>query len=122
AARIALATGKGLFAGRWPVGEVIDRAARLLRRGGGAPSAIRIDEVTAGLLDARFDVGGGAEGLELRGEREVVETSRSLLGKPTPCVGRERELASLMSLFEQAVSEPVARAALVIADFGMGKS
>ncbi len=122
-ARVALATGRGLFAGRWPVGEVIDRAARLLHRGGGAPGTIRVDEVTAGLLDEHFDVGGGAGGLlELRGERAIVESARTLLGKATPCVGREREIASLLSLFDLAVSEPVARAALVIGDAGMGKS
>jgi len=34
-ARLALATGRGVVADRWPIGEVIDRAARLLRRSSG---------------------------------------------------------------------------------------
>jgi tRNA A-37 threonylcarbamoyl transferase component Bud32 len=122
---MALATGRGVIAGRWPVGAAIDRAARMLHpqaRAAGASAAIRIDEVTAGLLDVRFDVGGSAASLELRGERELVETTRTLLGKPTPCVGRERELGALLGLFEQCVTEPVARAALVVGHAGVGKS
>jgi tetratricopeptide (TPR) repeat protein len=143
---LALATGRGRHAeGRWPVGEAIDRAARLLHaaadpaagaghrpglRADEPPSApgpatapgVRIDEVTAGLLDVRFDVRGGPAGLELYGERDVAEGSRTLLGKPTPCVGREREIAALAGLFEQCVAEPVARAALIVAPAGAGKS
>jgi hypothetical protein len=120
---MALATGRGVIAGRWPVGQAIDRAARLLH--GRSPrdlAAIRIDEVTAGLLDVHFEVGGTGASLELRGERELVETTRTLLGKPTPCVGRERELDALVRLFDQCVAEPVARAAIVVGDAGVGKS
>jgi eukaryotic-like serine/threonine-protein kinase len=124
---LALATGRGRYAeGRWPVGEAIDRAARLLHGMGSREpvAAVRIDEVTAGLLDVRFDVRGGAIAgeLELRGERDLAEGARTLLGKPTPCVGREREIAALVGLFEQCVAEPVARAALVVAGAGAGKS
>src|SRR5205814_1140356 len=85
ALRMALATGRGIVAGRLPAGEAIDRAARLVRvphSGGRAP--VRIDDVTAGLLGGSFELGGDPAGLELRGEAEH-ETVRKLLGKPTPC-------------------------------------
>jgi tetratricopeptide (TPR) repeat protein len=116
---IALATGRGVMAGRWPVGEAIDRAAKLLAAG---PSRVRLDDITAGLLDARFDVGGDEAGLYLSGERDVVEVRRTLLGKSMPCVGRDRELGVLSGLFDECVGEPVARAVLVTGVEGIGKS
>jgi eukaryotic-like serine/threonine-protein kinase len=58
----------------------------------------------------------------LRGEREVIEATRTLLGKPTPCVGRERELALLDGEWAECVEAPVARAVLVTASAGAGKS
>ncbi|HEY6039116.1 MAG TPA: AAA family ATPase, partial [Kofleriaceae bacterium] len=116
---MALATGRGVLAGRWPVGEAIDRAARLLRRAG---EGVRIDEVTAGLLDVRFELGGDAAGLVLLAERDIVETARTLLGKATPCVGRERELGVLTGLYEECIGEPIARAVTVVGAAGIGKS
>jgi tetratricopeptide (TPR) repeat protein len=118
-APMALATGRGVMAGGWPVGEAIDRAARLV---GFGREAVRIDEVTAGLLDSRFDVRGDGLGLTLVGERDVVEVGRTLLGQPTACVGRDRELAMLTGLFDECVSEPVARAVVVTGAAGVGKS
>jgi tetratricopeptide (TPR) repeat protein len=117
---VAVATGRGEVSARLPVGEAIDRAARLLRvaeRSG----AVRIDELTAGLLSAGFDVGGDAHGLFLRGRREQ-DGQRTLLGRPTPCVGREREISALEGLFRECASEPVARVALVTGPAGAGKS
>ena len=122
---MVLSTGRSDVKERLPIGEVIDRAAALLRieRKAITPGVvIRIDDVTAGLLDARFDLGGDSKGLLLRGERESFESTRTLLGKATSCVGRERELALLSSLFEECVAEEVARVVLVTADAGMGKS
>jgi eukaryotic-like serine/threonine-protein kinase len=133
---MALATGRGEVPGvlaaaaRLPVGEVVDRAARMLRvsRGGAeaegaaAGAAIAIDEVTAGLLDMRFEVEPSPTGLLLRGERPIVEGARTLLGKATACVGRDREIGMLEATFAQCVDEPMARAVLVTAPAGLGKS
>jgi serine/threonine protein kinase/tetratricopeptide (TPR) repeat protein len=118
---MALATGRGKVGGRWPVGEVIDRAAELLRRAE-AGKPIRIDEVTAGLLDDRFDVRLDADVRLLCGEREAEEGARTLLGKRTACVGRERELSALQGLFEECAAESVAQAVLITAPAGVGKS
>jgi hypothetical protein len=86
---VAVATGRfGADADR-PVGEAIERAAARIgvRRRAGGPLPIDVDEVTAGLLEHRFDVVVGEAGPELSGERDVPERARLLLGRPTAFVG-----------------------------------
>jgi eukaryotic-like serine/threonine-protein kinase len=131
---MVVATGRGVLAGRLPVGEVIDKAADLLRAatgGGRMPStppgvtAVRVDvdAMTAALLDARFEVTRGAgDSFVLRGEREQVEATRTLLGRETPCVGRDRELSLLRMYLDECVNEPIARTVLVTSPAGFGKS
>ena len=129
-ALMAIATGRGLVTDGWPLGEVIDRAVERLRAvqrssAGREPTQgppIGIDDVTAGLLDAHFEVGGDAGGLRLHGECSDLEPVRTLLGKVTSCVGRDRELAALMDLFNECVEEPAARAVLLSSVTGIGKS
>ena len=116
---LALATGRGVVAGRLPIGDVVDRATALLRAG---VRAVAIDDVTAGLLGPQFVVGGDERGLELFVERPPIDAPRTVLGRPTPFVGRERELASLDGLIDECVAESVARAVLVTAPEGLGKS
>jgi tetratricopeptide (TPR) repeat protein len=124
---LALAMGRGELRAL-PVGEVIDRAARLLSLslvGSFSPdevAPIRVDEQAAGLLDLRFDIRGDARELLLVSERKTVETTRTLLGKPTTCVGRERELRNLEEALDDCVNEPLAQAVLVTAPAGVGKS
>jgi hypothetical protein len=123
---VVLATGRGLAGERAPVGEVIDRAARLFQgvRGdlAGAPG-IRVDELSAGLLGDRFEIIADGDRLLLREERGALsDDARLLLGRATSCVGRERELRMLEEVFEVCVSEPSARALLVIGEAGVGKS
>ncbi len=122
---LTVTTGRGRIAERWPVGEAIDRAAALLRRAppprrDGVP--IRIDGITDGLIEARFVVERDDVGALLLGERRDESETRTLLGKPMPCVGRDRELSILEALFEECANEPVTRAALVTAPAGGGKS
>ncbi|WP_437906569.1 protein kinase [Sorangium sp. So ce327] len=122
--RVALAMGRGERGSR-SFGPAIDRVARLLDTATGdvAPEgAVMIDEVVAGLLDARFDVQQGEGLFALRGERPLAEGARLLLGKATPCVGRDRELGTLRALFNETVEERTAQAALVVAPPGVGKS
>jgi serine/threonine protein kinase/tetratricopeptide (TPR) repeat protein len=132
-AHVALATGLATVTGRSCVGDVIERAAAILAgaRARGpqlshetlhGESPVFLDDTTAGLLDMRFDVGGDDRGLFIRGLRERDVKARTLLGKPTPFVGRERELSTLVGTFEECVDEPVARAALVTGQAGAGKS
>ncbi|WNG59626.1 protein kinase [Archangium gephyra] len=124
-AAVVLTTGLGVVNERLPVGEVMDRAGRLLRQVSLMPSSAQVvmDEVTAGLLGASFQLSRiDSSSFLLQGEQLSADESRPLLGRPTPCVGREQELAMLDLTFTSCVEEPVARALLVTAPAGVGKS
>lgn len=130
-ADVVLATGLATMDGPSAVGEVIERAAALLAQAKDArgpsdtmhgPRPVLLDETTAGLLDMQFDVGGDARGLFIRGLRERASPARTLLGKPTPFVGRDRELGALTALLDECNDESVARVALVTGFPGSGKS
>jgi tetratricopeptide (TPR) repeat protein len=106
-------------------GDVVDRARRLLSRVASAPAIpapIALDELTAGLLDARFEVVEREVGLVLCGERAQIPGARTLLGRATPCVGRDWELDTLTSILEGVIDEPKAQAVLLIGAPGIGKS
>lgn len=129
---VVLAVGRGVLDGRLPMGAAIDRAARLLRDRqrmgtyGGAASRpetkVIADEVAAGLLAGLFELrpDGGAS-VVVR-ELESPALVRTLLGKPTPFVGRARELGVLRAVLEACIDEPSAQCVLVTGDAGIGKS
>jgi eukaryotic-like serine/threonine-protein kinase len=125
-AALAVATGRGLAAEQMPVGEAVEAAARTLssarRMIGDLTTKVFLDEVTAGLLDARFDVQNEGTLSVLVSTRDKIDVTRTVLGKPTPCVGREREITTLVGVFTEAIEEPCARAALVTGPAGIGKS
>ena len=120
AARIALATGRALTNAEGPPGPVIDLAASLFVRS--ASPGIQLDEVTAGLLGERFEVHHDGEGRSLIGKRGELEPSRTLLGKATPFVGRDKELGLLDLTLRECIEESVARAVLITGPAGQGKS
>jgi tetratricopeptide (TPR) repeat protein len=125
---LVLATVRADTSIQRPVGAVTDRASGLLDRLGdgredeSAVRAIRLDETTAGLLEGAFDVRRDGAGVGLYGERGGDTGQRLLLGKPTPFVGRAREIATLGALLDECATEPVARIALVTGAPGVGKS
>jgi len=119
--RIALATGRTEITQQLPLGDAIDRAAHMLAHVS-AGSAVAIDAVTAGLLDARFEVASTDARLSLLREHPLSYGTRTLLGKPTQCVGRDAELSILQTLWRESSEEPLARAVLVTAPAGVGKS
>ncbi len=122
---MAIAMGRTDSTGKLPGGDVIDHASRLLAHVGdppGDPPPIALDEVSAGLLDARFDVTERDARFALCGERALAQGARTLLGRPTSCVGRDWELDVLVGIFEACIEEEEARGALVTAAAGMGKS
>ncbi len=125
-ALVVLTTGRGSFDPHLPVGEAMDRAGQLLRQQEGRPgdsSTVLLDEVTAGLLGSGFRLSRSDSGLFLlQGEHLGADESRPLLGRPTPCVGREQELGLLDMAFNTCVEDSTAQAILVTAPAGVGKS
>jgi tetratricopeptide (TPR) repeat protein len=118
-ATIAVVAGRGQVSARLPMGEVIERGVELIRRA--PPGAICIDEGMAGLLAADFELSREGAALSLVGESRSA-ARRTLLGKATPFVGRERELVTLQAIFDEVTGDGVARAVLITAPAGLGKS
>ena len=120
--RVVLAMGRGRGTGTLPMGPAIDQAVRLLSSELADSGVVAIDDSSVGLLDARFEIRDESGVYVLSGERDVAEV-RTLLGKPTPCVGREREMRMLDGLLDNCTAEePQAQAVLVTAEPGVGKS
>ncbi len=113
--RLSLSSGRAEVGARMPVGEAIDRAARLLACA--EPGQVRLDALTARLVGGRYGVDGGVLGAPLRQTAE-----RTLLGKATPSVGREMELGLLEAAVRACSEEGTARALVVSAAAGVGKS
>jgi tetratricopeptide (TPR) repeat protein len=120
-ARLVVATGRAMLRGRLPEGDVTDRARSLFAASAGG-DGVALDETTAGLLDARFDVDATDGRFVLRAERALGTHSRTLLGRQMPCVGREHEIAAVLTAYNRCVDEPRAVAVLVTAPPGVGKS
>jgi hypothetical protein len=111
-ARVVVATGmsepgplpseRATGGARAPLADAIDRAARLWSTPG--EDALRIDPVTRRLTESRDDA--------------ATAKARRRDG----FVGRARELDHLEAMYAECTSEPIARAVLVVAQPGMGKS
>jgi len=122
--RIALTIGRNEEDGPIHLNRVIDRVARLLDTDNNDPASndyATLDDTTVGLLDARFEVIARGDIFSLVSEREAVEV-RTLLGKPTPCVGRDRELRQIEDAYCECVDEAQARVILLTGPAGTGKS
>lgn len=102
--------------------DVVTRAAQLLDVA--STGQIELDAGTAELLDLHFVVQRDDD-VEPRFtllSARSLDGARPLLGRPTPWVGRKRELEQIIALFEECREEPLARAVLVIGEPGIGKS
>jgi serine/threonine protein kinase/predicted ATPase len=117
--QIALSTGRAEVTARWPVGEVIERAVSLLSLREGD---ILIDEATAGLISSRFSLQTTENAIALDEEQDAIFSSRTLLGKKTPCVGRESELSLLVNQYEACLLQSYPKSLLLTAEAGTGKS
>jgi eukaryotic-like serine/threonine-protein kinase len=84
-------------------------------------TGIVVNQTTARLLQAGFELGGPKTD-QLLFEKGGRDAPRTILGKKTPCVGREREIANLFGLWTECIGEPVARAMMVTAREGGGKT
>jgi eukaryotic-like serine/threonine-protein kinase len=120
-ARIALTTGSAVTGARLPVGEAIERAVTMVRTVERS-LGVQIDEVTAALITSRFEIRREAGMLVVDDERFSLDPARPLLGKPTSCVGRERELALLEATVAECADGEGPKVVLLTAAAGTGKS
>lgn len=101
--------------------DVFCRADELAKRIP-ACDGVRIDASVESLVSGRFLVRHDEGGPWLREERAGFDEASLLMGKRTPFVGREPEMAMLDAVFRQGLESGCARAVLVTGDPGMGKS
>jgi len=116
---LSIAMGRASGGETITAGEIVERAALVLRRTD--PGTIHVDALCRTLLLGRFDLDETADGALLLRAKER-EATRTLLGKPTRTVGRRRELSMLRASYEDCVEGERPRAVLVTGHAGMGKS
>lgn len=124
---VVITTGLSLSGRPLASSDVVDRAGEFLHRLEAqhltTSAYAMLDDTTAGLLGPRFQLDKALTGsFLLRGEHLSLDESRPLLGRPTPCVGREQELALMEMAFNTCVEDSCSRALLVTAPAGTGKS
>jgi hypothetical protein len=121
-AKIAIATGRASFLGRLPVGRLMDSLPTLMEAQ--EAGTIRVDETTHRLLPARFAAGGLPGNTLLLDEARTpaTELPREPGSRTSPFLARDREIATLQSVFEETRDEKVARPVLLLGPSGLGKS
>ncbi len=116
-AAVGIATGRTRVDKARPTGEVVDRAAALARDA--APAQVLTDTTTAELARGRFELqlrddGGAIVGKPLRWRREIVGGA--------PFVGRDAELAQIVSAFERCADDKTPIVVTVTGSPGIGKT
>jgi tetratricopeptide (TPR) repeat protein len=126
---VAVASGQAELSLGEVVGSIVSRATTLITAARKLPSlpvqpAALIDGTTARLAEEFFSISPCSPALRVVSLRTELQPdqSRTLLGSPTPCVGRERELQLLESMIVDCHESGMASALLVIAPPGLGKS
>ncbi|MDI1448983.1 serine/threonine-protein kinase [Polyangium sp. 6x1] len=122
-ARIGVTTGRASMGQTTRTGEAATRARKLLEDPSReAQEGVWLDAVTAAMLDTRFVTQSRANATLLLAERPGESAGRLLLGKPTPCVGREVELMELEGLLGRAIEDGEPQGVLLLGPPGTGKS
>jgi serine/threonine protein kinase/tetratricopeptide (TPR) repeat protein len=119
--RMVLATGRTMESRANEVAMRIDVDAAVQAMHSAASGRILLDATTAAALGSRFMI-VREDGRSYLGPERDHEAARTLLGRPTRWAGRRSELAALVATFDECAEERVARAVLVTAPAGMGKS
>lgn len=119
-ARVAVAVGRAILGRANLAGEALERAARQLEAA--TPHAPRVDQHAAAVLEGRFIIQPDGFGGTLLREDAQAAGARLLLGRPTPTVGREKEIALLHGIYAELVEDGTPRAALITGPAGIGKS
>ncbi len=101
-----------------PVGEVVDRASSLARDA--APSTVLADSTTSELGRGRYEFRARSDGSSIVGDQ--LRAVKGDLAGGAPFVGREPELAQVMSAFERSRSDSTPIVVSVTGPPGIGKS
>jgi tetratricopeptide (TPR) repeat protein len=117
---LAVSTGLAETFGGVHMGVAIDRAAAQLAQT--EQVGVYLDEVTLGLIGLRFEVQQAGAFIRLLAARPDFDAPHVLMGRSTPHVGRERELATLDGVLDEVVNESVCRMVFVTGPAGIGKS
>lgn len=123
-ASVAVVTARAEPGGSGALGGWLQSAARLQAEAAGAAGAF-VDAATAALVETRFEIETSPTGpRQLLYARLPPEAVPPLGGaaQPPPCVGRDRELSTLVTAWRDCVSEGAAGAFWVSAPAGAGKS
>lgn len=116
-ARVALAIGKAMVHPDETLGPAVESASGVLDHATGA--GVWTHELAAALLKDRYTIRRSGEGLRLL---PLEAEPKDAAGRRAPCVGRERELGLLESVLSECLDEGAARAVIVSAEAGAGKS
>jgi serine/threonine protein kinase len=123
---VALATGRAVLDAGAIFGEVLGRVGKMIESAREdsemQPGSVVIDKVTSRLCESHFSIIRHKDFRLLVGYSQAADESRPLLGVPTPCVGRERELSLLEASFASCRDNSTAAVVLVNAPAGVGKS
>ncbi|MFO0619631.1 MAG: protein kinase [Polyangiaceae bacterium] len=101
-------------------GEALERAAKQLDVA--APGTIRADASVISALGGRFVLSEDRLGAVLLREDQSGFGARLLLGRPTPTVGRDKEINLLTSAYNELLEEGTPRAIVLTGAPGIGKS
>ncbi len=115
-AAVGVATGRTRVDRTRPTGEVVDRAAALARDA--VRGQVLADTTTTELARGRYEFQIRPDGAAIVGD--PMQGRRELAG--APFVGREAELAQLMSAFERAVEDMTPVVVTVVGAPGIGKT
>lgn len=126
-ARIVVVTGRSAVVHEgMAIGAAVDKAVQLLDKLRAVDSAgfsgVALCDVTMGLVGHRFEAERFDGFVVVRKEGITADEHRLLLGKPTPCVGREQELFRIESVYRECIDESIPQVLLVTAPPGVGKS
>jgi len=118
---LGISIGHAIKEGELRTDHLVDSAVHLVSKQ--HLGSIHISDEIKRLLDARFEIVVEPDGhARLLFEKGLREAPRTVLGKEIPCLGRDREIRELDSLFEACVEEPLAQAVLLSGSAGCGKS
>jgi eukaryotic-like serine/threonine-protein kinase len=118
-AKVGVATGRARVHLTRPVGEVVDRASAFAREAQGGQTLA--DTTTAELVRGRYELQQRGDGVSVVGE--AIENGRPDLAMGgAPFVGREAELAQIMSAYERCVDDQTPVVVSCTGAPGIGKS